>query len=136
MREKFDSLFSPWPDLDGLQEFVGMFVAETLTGSIFLLEGFADRKLVVEVLLPEVLFEVGVEEPEGSAGLGVIIQALLPSILKLEVARLVGSLLLCGVAFLLNFLIRSFTELFSFTVLTGMIGDSPEGFSLPELERL
>lgn len=137
MREKLDSLFSPWPDPDeacGLKELVGMFVAET--GSIFLLEDFTEEvvaKLVVEVLLPEVLFEeVGAEEPKGSAGLEVIIQVLLPSILKPEGARLVGSLLLCGVAFLH----RSFTELLCSTVLTRMTGDGPESFSLPELGRL
>lgn len=139
MREKLDSLFSPWPDPDeacGLQEFVGMFVAETLTGNINLLEDFTEEvvaKLVVEVLLPEVLLEeVGVEEPEGSAGLRIVIQVLLPSVLKPEGARLVGSLLLCGVAFLR----WSFTELFSSAVLTGMTGDGPESFSLPELGRL
>ncbi len=87
--------------------------------------------------MPEVLLEeVGVEEPEGSAGLGVVIQVLLPSILKPEGTRLVGSLLLCGVAFLFNFLSRSFTELLSSAVLTGMTGDGPENFSLPELGRL
>lgn len=143
LREKLDSQFSPWPDPNeacGLEEFVGMFVAETLTGNIFLLEDFTEEvvtKLVVEVLLPEVLLEeVGVEDPEGSAGLEVIIQVLLPSILKPEGARLVGNLLLCGVAFLLSFLSRSFTELFSSTVLTRMTGDGPESFSLPELGRL
>ncbi len=134
LREKLDVLLSPWPDPDeacGIQEFVEM---------VFLLEDFTEEfvaKLVVEVLLPEVLLEeVGVEEPEGSAGLGVVIQVLLPSILKPEGARLVGSLLLCGVAFLLNLLSRSFTELFSSTVLTGMTGDGPKSFSLPELGRL
>lgn len=143
MREKLDLLFNPWSDPEEacrLQESVGMLVAETLAGNIFLLEEFAEEivaRLVAEVLMSEVLLEeVGVEELEGSAGLGVIIQVFLPSILKPEVARLVGNLLLCGEAFLLNFLSRSFTELFSSTVLIGMTGNGPESFSLPELGRL
>lgn len=138
LREKLDLLFNPWSDPEDacrLQESVGMLVAETLAGNILLEEIVA--RLVVEVLMSEVLLEeVGVVELEGSAGLGVVIQVFLPSILKPEVARLVGNLLLCGEAFLLNFLSRSFTELFSSTVLIGMTGDGPESFSLPELGRL
>lgn len=142
LREKLDMLFNPWSDPEEacrLKESVGMLVAEMLAGNI-LLEEFAEEivaRLVAEVLMSEVLLEeVGVVELEGSAGLGVIIQVFLPSILKPEVARLVGNLLLCGEAFLLNFLSRSFTELFSSTVLIGMTGDGPESFSLPELGRL
>lgn len=139
LREKLDLLFNPWLDPEeacGLQESVGMLVAETLAENIFLLEEVV-AKLVPEVLISEVLLEeVGVEELEGSVGLEVIIQVLLPSTLKPEVARLVGNLLLCGEAFLLNFLSRSFTELFSSAVLIGMTGDGPESFSLPVLGRL
>lgn len=137
LREKLDLLFNPWLDPEedcGLQESVGMLFAETLTVNILLLEEVV-AKLVAEVLISEVLLEEGgVEELEGSVGLEVIM--LLPSILKPEVARLVGNLLLCGEAVLLNFLSRSFTELFSSTVLIGMTGDGPESFSLPVLGRL
>lgn len=71
----------------------------------------ASFELFGEMLyMPELLLEdVAVEVLEGSAGLGDVIHALLPSNLKPPVARLVGSLLLRGVAFLLNFFSRSFT---------------------------
>lgn len=130
LREKFDSLFNPWLDPEeagGLEGSIGMLVAETLIGSLFLLE-----VLVVEIGMPEVLLE----ELVGPAGLEGKTHVFLPSILNPEVARLVGSLLLCGVAFLLNFLSRSFTELFSSVVVTRMTGDGPGSFSLLELGRL